>query len=61
MLAAMDRVDRVFREIENFTAEEIKELLKKMADRIELLGWLKVAESSFSEWDNEEDAVYDRL
>ncbi|TEB04756.1 hypothetical protein Psch_03518 [Pelotomaculum schinkii] len=61
MLDAMNKVDRVLQEIENFTAAEIRELLKKMAERIELLGWLKVADTAFSEWDNEEDAVYDQL
>jgi hypothetical protein len=28
---------------------------------IETLGWLKVAESSLSFWDNPEDAIYDEL
>ena len=56
-----NRVDRIFREIESFTDEEIRILLMKMAERIELLGWLKVAETSFSEWENEEDSVYDRI
>ncbi|MCL6477492.1 MAG: hypothetical protein K6T65_03675 [Peptococcaceae bacterium] len=56
-----DRVDRILREIESFSAEEIRELLTKMAERFELLGWLRVAESSFSEWDNPEDAAYDRI
>ncbi len=56
-----NRVDRIFQEIESFTDEEIRLLLMKMADRIELLGWLKSAETSFSEWDNPEDSVYDRV
>ncbi|MFZ5651264.1 MAG: hypothetical protein ACOY4I_10470 [Bacillota bacterium] len=56
-----DRVDRILREIESFSAEEIRELLTKMAERFELLGWLRVAESPFSEWDNPEDAAYDRI
>jgi len=55
------RVDRIFQEIESFTAEEVRALLLKMADRFELLGWLKAAETSFSEWDNPEDSVYDRI
>ncbi|WP_123926999.1 hypothetical protein [Thermodesulfitimonas autotrophica] len=32
-----------------------------MADRIELLGWLKLSEPAFSDWDNPEDAAYDRI
>jgi len=56
-----NRVDRIFQEIESFTAEEVRALLLKMADRFELLGWLKASETSFSEWDNPEDSVYDRV
>ncbi len=29
-------------------------------ESIELLGWLKIAELTFSEWDNEEDSAYDQ-
>lgn len=61
MINAMNRVDKVIKEIEKFTEEEVKELLKKMAEKMELLGWLKVADSVFAEWDNEEDAVYDQF
>jgi hypothetical protein len=39
---------------------EIRNLIAELADRLELLGWLKVAEPVFLDWDNEEDAVYDR-
>ena len=56
-----NRVDRIFQEIESFTDGEIRLLLMKMADRIELLGWLKAAETLFSGWDNPEDSVYDRI
>lgn len=56
-----NRVDRIIQEIESFTAEEVRALLMKMADRIEVPGWLKVAETSFSEWDNPEDSAYDRI
>lgn len=30
-------------------------------ESLELLGSLKVAESAFSDWDNEEDSVYDQV
>jgi hypothetical protein len=56
-----NRVDRIFQEIESFTDEEIRLLLMKMADRIELLGWLKSAEGSFSDWQDHEDSVYNRI
>jgi len=39
-------------------ANKIGELLN---ENIELLGSLKIAESAFSEWDNEEDSVYDQI
>lgn len=58
------KVDRLFQEIKNLTAEEVKELLSRVAaayDLFELMGWLKVAEPAFAEWDNEEDAAYDQL
>ena len=27
----------------------------------EMQNWMKLSETSFAEWDNEEDAVYDKL
>ena len=27
----------------------------------EMQSWMKLSEASFAEWDNEEDAVYDKL
>lgn len=55
------RVEKLYREIESLTSEELRELLSRMADRIELLGWLKLSEPAFSDWDNPEDAAYDQL
>lgn len=51
------RVDRVLEEIQNFSAEEIRSLIMKMAERYEHVGWLMTAETAFSDWDNEEDAI----
>jgi len=34
---------------------------ERLEDLVENLGWLRLAESSFSFWNNEEDSVYDRL
>ncbi len=53
------KVERLVREIEGLTAEETRELFQRIADRLELAGWLKLCESAFADWDNEEDAVYD--
>ena len=64
VIAVSAKVDRLFQEIKSLTTEEIKELLLRIAttyDFFELMGWLKVAESAFAEWDNEEDAAYDQL
>lgn len=44
--------------LEEEGANKIGELLN---ESIELLGSLKVAESAFSEWDNDEDSVYDQV
>lgn len=33
----------------------------ELTEREELNGWLKLAESSYSFWDNEKDAAYDAL
>ncbi len=37
-------------------ADEMSEILH---ESLELLGALRVAETAFSDWDNEEDSVYD--
>ena len=34
---------------------------EELRDFIETLGWLRAAEKSFDFWNNEADAVYDRL
>lgn len=36
-------------------------LLKSLPPDIEELAWLKLSESAFDFWDNEEDAIYDQL
>lgn len=41
--------------IENF----VLEILLKNLSRTN--GWIKLSETSFNEWDNNEDAVYDKL
>jgi hypothetical protein len=42
--------------------EFVKEILDDyLAENEEIGGIMKLSETSFSEWDNEEDAVYDRL
>ena len=36
-------------------------LLKFLRPDMEELAWLKLSESAFEFWDNEEDAIYDQL
>lgn len=55
------KVDAVLRMIEQFSSDEMREFIARLADKLELLGWLKLAEQTFSDWDNEEDGAYDRI
>lgn len=36
-------------------------LRRNISESEEINGMMKLSEASFNEWDNEEDAVYDRL
>lgn len=38
-----------------------KKLLKEKLETNELTAIMKLSEASFAEWDNEEDAIYDKL
>lgn len=40
---------------------EREDMITALEENIELLGSLKIAESVFEDWDNEEDAVYDQV
>ena len=58
-------VEDVVEAIRQLDSSERKELLNVLPSALlldpENSGWLRSAESSFNFWDNEEDAVYDRL
>lgn len=43
----MSRVDELVVELESLSLEELKELLDKMADTLDLLGWIKLNEVTF--------------
>ena len=48
--------------ISEFVSEILDDYLRQnIAESSETNGFMKLSETSFSEWDNEEDAVYDRL
>jgi hypothetical protein len=36
-------------------------LYQNIAESAEISGMMKLSQNSFSEWDNEEDAIYDKL
>lgn len=55
------KVDKILQDVKGLSSSEIRELLKKIADNMELQGWLKLAEQSFSDWNNPQDEVYDQL
>jgi hypothetical protein len=55
------KVDQILQDVKGLNSSELRELLRKMADSIELHGWLQLAEQSFSDWDNPQDEVYDQL
>lgn len=47
--------------LDKMNNDEIMQLLEKLKDKMEVYGMLKVVEPVFSDWDNEEDSVYDNL
>jgi hypothetical protein len=55
------KIDHILQEIEKLNSQELRKLLECIAEKYDLLGMLKVAESSFADWDNPEDEVYDGL
>ena len=59
------RVDKIFEDIKRLSKNEQKELLHLLPKALNVapedLLWARLAESSFSFWDNPEDQVYDEL
>ena len=50
------------KKISEFVKDILDEYLRKnAAENAEINGLMKLSETSFSEWNNEEDAVYDKL
>ncbi|MEW6172335.1 MAG: hypothetical protein AB1510_04615 [Bacillota bacterium] len=52
--------EKILEAINELTPEELRELFGRITDHIELNSFLKLAEPTFSDWDNEEDAVYEK-
>jgi len=49
MVSMSSRVNKLLQEIDNLNGNELREPIAKMVDKFELLGWLKVSESAFSD------------
>ena len=50
------------KEVSEFVVEILDDYLYfKNNEKEEINGLMKLSETSFNEWDNEEDAVYDKL
>ena len=50
------------KKINEFVSEILDDYLRRnLAENKEIKGLMKLSETSFSEWDNEEDAAYDHL
>ncbi len=47
--------------LKKMSKAQIGELIDRNVNNIELLNTLKVAEPLYSDWENEEDAIYDNL
>jgi hypothetical protein len=59
------RVQQAVHLIQEFEAQERDQFLSLLPRLLgisaEDYGWLKLAESAFDFWDNEEDAIYDQM
>jgi predicted transcriptional regulator len=50
------------KKVSEFVTEILDDYLyREHAADDEMQNWMKLSEASFAEWDNEEDAVYDKL
>lgn len=50
------------KKINEFVGEILDDYLRaNLVENKEIKGLMKLSETSFNEWDNEEDAIYDRL
>ncbi len=57
----MAHVEDLVTEVEKLSAGELREFLTRLREKLELLGWLRLAEGTFSDWENEEDSCYDSV
>ncbi|MEN6350110.1 MAG: hypothetical protein ABFD08_12025 [Syntrophomonas sp.] len=57
----MGKVDQVLQEIEKLSLDEQQEILRRLIDKLDLLGSLLLSDQVLSDWDNSEDDIYDQL
>ena len=59
------RVEKISRDVKTVSKEEQRGLLRLLPKALDVtpedLLWARLAESSFSFWDNPEDEIYDEL
>jgi hypothetical protein len=60
-LSSIERQEMAKKLLEKMNNDEILQLLEKLKDNMELFGLLKITETVFEDWDNEEDSIYDHL
>lgn len=73
MTLTVDIKDKTQRSLEKFASENGKQVSqyaaeiiddfigRTAAERAESFAFMRLAETTFSEWDNDEDAIYDTL
>lgn len=60
-LSSIERQEMAKKLLEKMNNDEIMQLLEKLKDNMELFGSLKITETVFEDWENEEDSIYDHL
>lgn len=60
-LSSIERQEMAKKLLEKMNNDEILQLLEKLKDNMELFGSLKITETVFEDWENEEDSIYDHL
>jgi len=60
-LSIKERRDFIKKLFESMSASDMKLILEIIKDRDELMSMLKISESTFDDWLNEEDSIYDTL
>ena len=60
-LSIEERRELIIKLLESMSNSDLKLLFEIIKDNEELMSMLKVSESTFDDWLNEEDSIYDTL